>query len=248
MKNSTIYKRLREKVRSIKKKRSQDPRRYPHHYDGMATSHNDGFMRASKFKRAYTRACLASGWDYQIPWRVHQALWAAEVALGIEGDFVELGTGRGFIMSAVLDSISDWSRLNRQLWLFDTFMPFALDEQGQQSAASRKRPYYAESLEAVTRNFAEWANVRIVQGQLPGTLYKTQIEKIAFLHIDLNHPDPEVASLRYLWPRISKGGIVLLDDYAYARHQSQYEVINALAEEIGFSILSTPTGQGIIVR
>ena len=40
--------------------------------------------------------------DPESYYRIHQAIWATSIAIGNEGDWVELGTGRGFTMSAVL--------------------------------------------------------------------------------------------------------------------------------------------------
>ena len=40
--------------------------------------------------------------------------------LKIDGDFVELGTGKGFVMSCVLASIKNWDEYGKNLLLFDT--------------------------------------------------------------------------------------------------------------------------------
>ena len=45
-----------------------------------------------------------------------------------------------------------------------------------------------------------------------------------------------------------KGGVILLDDYACAGHEKQYNAMNVLAKKLNFEILSTPTGQGIIIK
>ena len=71
---------------------------------------------------------------------------------------------------------------------------------------------------------------------------------IAFLHLDLNCSLPEVAAAEALWDRISPGGIILLDDYAYAGYRSQKLAMDRFAESRKVSILSLPTGQGLIVK
>ena len=218
---------------------------YPHRLDGMASRHNDGFRNDPVFASAYARAVQAAGWDYGVPWRVHQHLWCADLARKVEGDVVELGTGRGFFMSAVVAAWPGWSESTRSLHLFDTFEPGFVQADGTRGPDS---PFYAASFEDTARNFAEWPRVHLYCGDLFETLPDAPIDRIAFLHIDLNHKDPETFGLRHLWDRVPRGGVVLLDDYAYFTCEAQHEAMNALAAELGFSILSTPTGQGIIVK
>lgn len=221
---------------------------YHHQFDGMATRNNDGFRSNPRFRKAYERAVLAAGWDYAIPYRVHQALWCSRQAQKIDGDFVELGTGRGFMMSAVLADFADWNSSGRSLHLFDTFMSAPPDATGKQSSTDAVSPYYAKSVDDVKRNFSEWSEVRIYRGNVFETLPSLAARAVAFLHIDMNFYEPEIYGLRTLWDRIPRGGIVLLDDYANNSREQQYRAMNELADELKFDILSTPSGQGIIVK
>jgi O-methyltransferase len=232
----------------LRRKKPDKLENYHHRFDGIATRHNDGFRQHPRFKRAYDRAVLAAGWDYGAPYRVHQALWCSHQAQKIAGDFVELGTGRGFMMSAVLADYGDWNNDTRSLHLFDTFKSTWLDEKGAQTSATPVSPFYARSVDQVKANFSEWKRVCFHQGNLFDTLPRFDIETVAFVHIDMNFFEPEVYGLRTLWNRIPRGGVILLDDYAFASCDKQYDAMNKLAAELGCAILSTPTGQGIIIK
>lgn len=235
--------------RNLVRKRKVDKlENYHHRFDGIASRHNDGFRHDPRFRGAYDRAVLAAGWDYGIPYRIHQALWCARQARKVDGDFVELGTGRGFIMSAVLTDYPDWNSDSRSLHLFDTFKSTWVDEQGIQRPDGPISPFYAKSIDNVKINFSEWSRVHIHQGDVFDTLPKFDATSIALLHIDMNFHEPEVYGLRMLWDRIPRGGVVLLDDYAGETHERQYDAMNELAKDIGFDILSTLTGQGIIIK
>jgi hypothetical protein len=233
-------------LRNLVKKEESKPHHYDFEADGMGTRHNVNFMREQRFQKAYNRAVAASGWDYGIPFRVHQALWCSRQAQKVDGDFVELGTGRGFIMSAVLADFQNWENARRSVHLFDTFISALVDSQGKQTGPVSA--HYAISAENVVANFSEWTRVKIHQGDIFDTLPKAEIERISFLHIDMNCPEPEIYGLRTLWGRISRGGVVLLDDYAYSGFESQYEAMNNLSREIGFDIQTTASGQGIIIK
>lgn len=51
-----------------------------------------------------------------------------------------------------------------------------------------------------------------------------------------------------LWDRLPPGAIILLDDYAYAGHDCQREAIDSVARRFHTSVLSRPTGQGLLIR
>jgi len=227
------------------------PRRIPFSFDsdGMATSAIPSFLNRSEFVSAYFRMRVASRAvvDPGLQWRVHQAMWCAANCMKIDGDFVECGTGKGLMMSAVLDSLPNWNTSVKRLLLFDTFSPYGIDPStGKNLEEHGVRGTYASNIEEVAQNFSEWQRVELIQGFLPETLPQGKIEKIAFLHVDLNHGPAEVAVVRALWSSIQRGGIMLLDDYAQV--QQQNDAMNQLAQELSFEILTTASGQGIVVK
>ncbi len=229
----------------------QFPRRIPFTFDadGMATVAIPSFLRRSNFERAYFRMRVASRSvvDPGLQWRVHQAMWCASNCMNVEGDFVECGTGKGLMMSAVLESLPDWNTSAKRILLFDTFSPFGIDpSSGKNLEEQGVRETYASNFEDVVHNFSEWQRVELIQGFLPGTLSQGNLKKISFLHVDLNHAPVEIAVVRALWPKVSRGGIMLLDDYAQVLQQN--DAMNKLAQEMSFEILTTATGQGIVVK
>lgn len=226
--------------------------KYKHSFDGMASAHNLSFRTEPRFVASSERAIKAGGFDYDIPMRIHQALWCADKAFKLPSDsvFVELGTGKGYVMSAVLES-SRWIKINlteKKYFLFDTFESSATDFKSRQDLSLGRNIYYAESFNAVRENFLEYPNVHLIKGVLPETLKSYSLEKIGFLHIDLNAPEIETQCLRMLWDKILPGGVVLIDDYAYSGFEYTYKLFNELAQELEVSILTSASGQGIIVK
>jgi hypothetical protein len=170
--------------------------------------------------------------------------------LPIDSAFVELGTGKGYVMSAILGSL-DFLKIDlkdKNVFLFDTFEPNATDYKSEQNALHGRNIYYAESFKSVEENFSEYKNVRLVRGQLPGALAEVNLKKIGFLHIDLNAPEIETHCLEILWDRILPGGVVLIDDYAYTGFEYTNRLFNEFAQKVGVAILTTASGQGIIVK
>jgi dTDP-4-amino-4,6-dideoxygalactose transaminase len=108
--------------------------------------------------------------------------------------------------------------------------------------------HYAVSFESTKQNFLKWNNINIIQGTLPESVKNTKIESVGFLHIDLNNPEIELTTLKYLWPKIEIGGIILIDDYGAMGYQETYKVFNLYSTEIGSPILTTAFGQGIMIK
>jgi hypothetical protein len=211
--------------------------------DGLWTYHGHTFVEDERFAKAYRRAITAGGHDYGIRWRVHTILWAAERAAALEGAFVECGTGRGFMASAICDYLG-WRE--RSFYLYDTFLPVAPDAQGEQATDGIASPVYADTPETVAENFAEWPGVQMVIGKIPGTLRDSG--PVAFLHIDLNHPAAEEAAVRHFWPQLTTGAPMIFDDYGFQGFEAQRDAADRLGEELGFRVLTLPTGQGLVLR
>jgi hypothetical protein len=210
--------------------------------DGLSTHHAHAFVEDQDFQRAYARAVQAGGFDYGIRWRVHTLLWAARVGAAVDGAFVECGTGRGFMASAICELLG-WS--DRPFYLYDTFEPAMLDATGEQTGPIC--PYYASSVRDVRDNFAEWPGVRLVVGRIPESLGDAP-ERVAFLHVDLNHAAPESAAVRHFWPRMPPGAVLVFDDYGFEGFEASREAADATGRELGFSVLASPTGQGVVVK
>jgi len=169
-------------------------------------------------------------------------VWAAGLALVADGAFVECGTGRGFLASTICDYF-DWT--DRPFYLYDTFDPAMPDASGTRGGPVC--PYYAEGVAEVRDNFAEWPGVKLIVGRLPDTL-SDSVDRVAFLHVDLNHAPSEIAAVRHFWPRLVRGGVLVFDDYGFEGYEANRDAADALGRELGFLVLTSPTGQGIVVK
>jgi hypothetical protein len=226
-------------------------------FDGLHTVHNARFRDDPRFQAAWRRGLQAGeGVDPGSAWRIHIGLWAASAAARVPGDFVECGVNAGILSSAILRYV-DWRNLGKKFYLVDTFAGPVLE---QFSAAEIERGLvgkvsqsiaagaYVTDLERIRRNYAEWDRVVLVQGAAPECCGRVDAEAVAFLHLDMNCAYPEVEALRFFWDRMSPGGIVLFDDYAYFGFDAQGNAIDDLARTLGAEVLALPTGQGMIVK
>ena len=223
--------------------------------DGLFTFNNSHFAQDQEFQAAYARGVLASrGVDPKIEWRVHVALWAARAALQVPGDFVECGVNAGFVSSAIMHHLG-WQGVDKTFYLIDTFRGPVLSQYSNEEVQRGQRKVaedaiakgaYVTDLDRVRANYAEWPNARTVQGAVPEVLETLALDRVAFLHLDMNCAGPERAAFEYFWEKLSPGGLVLLDDYAMHGYDDLAAGIDGAARERGANVLSLPTGQGLI--
>ena len=212
--------------------------------DGLVARNGTYFTRDEGFQRAYGAGKATGSWgESEIRWRAHVAVWAAQHAAKLDGDFVECGVNRGGLSRSILDAV-DWEPLNKRFYLLDTFGGFdpRFPPEDTQHWA------YGDTYEDVKRTFQSFSRVNVVRGPVPDTLSEVQTDKVAYMYIDMNTAVPELEAMRYFWPKVVPGGIVLLDDYGFVGHEQQREAHDRFAMENGFRILSLPTGQGMALK
>lgn len=236
-------------IKKIQRKLQAKPK-VTYDQDGLTTIHNTGFMFDHAFIKAEQAGAATGSWS-MVHWRVHTILWAANQCLHVEGDFVECGTNKGGFARAIVEYL-DLVKTDKIFYLLDTFEGLA-DEllTDKEKAAGKKEHFekeYTDCYNEVVQTFKDFPFVKIVKGMVPDTLAQVLSNKVAFLSIDMNCIAPEIAALNYFWDKLSTGGMIVLDDYAYVTCDLQYEAHNAWAAEKGIKILSLPTGQGLIVK
>lgn len=149
----------------------------------------------------------------------------------IAGDVVECGVWRGGSMMAVARTLLELDDV-RRLHLFDTFagMPppgdLDRDRSGVPAAAllaasdPETGPVWARSpLDDVRRNLASTGypdqRIRFVVGRVEETLPDEAPESIAILRLDTDWYESTRHELVHLFPRLSVGGVLIIDDYGH---------------------------------
>lgn len=219
-----------------------------------------GFFDDSAFTDAYAGIKGSHQYDqyaspHSVAWRLHTLVWAARNGLTLDGDFVECGVFKGDF-AWVVTQATDFARQSRQFYLYDTFAGFAPayssadDFPDAPDFFSFANDVYGDPAiyDEVVRKFRDLPNVRIVRGALPDSLDEAAPDRIAFLHIDLNSPTAEVATLERLFDRVVANGIIVFDDYGWHLFRKQKEAEDAFMAARGYQILELPTGQGMVVK
>jgi O-methyltransferase len=140
----------------------------------------------------------------------------------IAGDYIETGVWRGgacIMMRAVLAAYGDTDRM---VYVADSFAGVPPPDRTRYPA-DRGRNFYkykqlAVSLEEVQANFALYGlldgQVQFVKGWFSETLPKLAAKSFALIRLDGDLYESTMDALKALYPRLSAGGFVVVDDYA----------------------------------
>ena len=215
--------------------------------EGLTTNKNCDFMKDPEFIKGYAAAMKQQYTPNLGGWIVHINHWAAFHAKQLEGDFVECGVYKGrYAMSNII--YTDFKSLkDRKYYLFDTFCGLDKKFSSQKECLSYKNAY-PDCYEFIVNSFKEYPNVVIIKGPVPETLSQVDIKKVAYLSIDMNCVLPEVEALKFFWPKLETGGIVILDDYGQPGHENQKKAMDNFALSAGVKVLPLSTGQGMIIK
>jgi O-methyltransferase len=214
---------------------------------------NCEFLREPRFQNAYRRAVHASGKTrLHIEWRLHTLCWAAQHACNLPGDFVECGVFTGICSLTVCEYIN-FNSTGKKFFLFDTFCGIPkeqiAEEEKRLDREHQNRLFYREDVwEKAKKNFAPYPNAILVRGRVPDTLAIHPIERVCYLHLDMNIAEPEIAAIEYFWDRLVPSALVILDDYGWLTYAPQKNAMDAFAAQKGVPILTLPTGQGLILK
>ena len=225
--------------------------------DLIVAGRNVSFINDKKFSDAYAaginsghKLAGTGGKPLNLQWRVHMCCWAARHASRLEGDFVECGVNTGIFSLAVCNFL-DFNQLDKTFFLFDTFSGIPekqMSESEYEPRRAENQLMYEECYDLAKSNFSGFPNVRIVKGEVPESLDSVDIERVAYLSLDMNIARPEIAALNHYWDKLVTGAIVILDDYGWLHYREQYDAVNVFAAEHDVMVATLPTGQGLIIK
>jgi O-methyltransferase len=224
--------------------------------DGLAANHIFDFLKDKKFLDAYeegkkTGALGVHGGD--IHYRAYIAIYFANLCKSLDGDFLECGTGKGLLAKTIVTYLN-FNLVDKDFYLIDTYEGIPTSQAGTKEEKnsmewlnfhSFKGNYFQE----VQKTFANYKRVKLIKGKVPEILEDVKTEKISFISIDMNNAFAEIKCIEYFWDKITKFGVVLLDDYAYSEQfKEQKKNWDEFAKEKKIEILTLPTGQGLLVK
>jgi O-methyltransferase len=176
------------------------------------------------------------------------------IKANIPGSIVECGVWRGGSMMAVAYTLQQLDKDDRDLYLFDTYegmtIPTDVDinykgepaknKFEQQKKAGDTCDWCYATIEDVKRNLLDTKynvdRIKFIKGKVEDTIPQSAPDQISLLRLDTDWYESTRHELIHLFPRISRGGVLIIDDYGYWRG-SRKATDEYLAKENMTSIL-----------
>ena len=197
-----------------------------------------GLVDLPLFARATART--PSGGMVSMARREATVLLAARAILDeVPGDFVETGTNTGGTAVLMLKTLLalDTGSPRRHWWGFDSFLglpdpvdgdrsagksedgigravlPTAVSSSAQGEAGMMRTSQSSLRVNLRKNNVDDWSMIHIGKGWFNTTLPRAHVKRISFLRLDGDLYVSTWEGLHYLYPKLSSGGYVYVDDY-----------------------------------
>lgn len=132
----------------------------------------------------------------------------------IPGDTAELGVFRGGTSRYIAERMHD-----RIHYAIDSFrgLPYPNEKDGKALRSiweKRDGKFFSFSPAKVRQYFDPLENIEIIQGFFPRCItLGMRAANYSFVHLDGDIYQTTLDGLKFFWPRMSEGGIIVLDDY-----------------------------------
>jgi len=138
----------------------------------------------------------------------------------VPGDFIEAGTWRGGAAIFLRAILKAYGIENRSICVADSFEglpPADLEHFPAESGFDHSDSFLAVSLDQVKLNFSRFGllddQVQFVKGWFKDTLPGLKDRKWSLIRLDGDMYESTMDSLRHLYPNLSPGGYLVIDDY-----------------------------------
>jgi O-methyltransferase len=183
-------------------------------------------------------------------------------SLSVEGARIECGVYQGFssLLLAQISKINDEDFTGVGFHMADSFEGLSEPTQGdeigyQQASSGEKFPLYshqgghfATQVEHVKKLMEGFPDANIHKGWIAAIFSELPETKWSFVHVDVDLYEPTKSCLEYFIPRMSKGGIIVNDDFESPLFPGGGSGWHEVLESQGLSYSVLDTGQAVFIK
>ena len=173
-------------------------------------------------------------------WMLRELL---KVVRTLEGDTAECGTWRGGSSWLICKATQGSGKTHHA---FDSF-------QGLSRPDPRDGPHFKAGELAVTEEdfrsrLKEFDHLKVFSGWIPSRFSEVQERTFSFVHVDVDLYQPTRDSVEFFYPRLVRGGVLLLDDYGFEICPGARQAVDEFFDGKAEPVLELPTGQGLVFK
>jgi hypothetical protein len=175
--------------------------------------------------------------------QLHPMYQFLSYAITLEGDVAHLGVYKGG-SAAVLASLIEKTR--KTYHLFDTFegLPTTSTEDNVNGYKEHTEKQMVVRLEDVHNYLKDYSCIKYHKGYFPDTAKPVEDEKFCFVYLDSDLYQSTKDGLEFFYPRMVKGGVIVVDDYGSRR----WAGVKKAVDEFGKPVMEFAGCQATIIK
>jgi O-methyltransferase len=171
-------------------------------------------------------------------WMIYQL---TKLVRAVPGDTAECGVLHGSSSYLICRSLAD-----RTHFLFDSFEGLSKPQPADGAYWSGNE--LACDLETAKRNLSECANVSFHKGWIPERFKDVESKRFCFVHIDVQLYQPTADSLRFFYPRLNDGGIIVCDDYGFSNCPGAIRAVDEFLYDKPEKMIALSCGSAFFIK
>jgi len=175
-------------------------------------------------------------------WMVYQLM---RLVQAVPGDTAECGVYRG-AGSYLICRMNQAAQAPRRHLIFDSF-------EGLSRPLAEDGSHWVEGdlacgLEDVRRNLGEFDQVQYLKGWIPSRFEEVADRRFSFVHIDVDIYEPTRDSVKFFYPRMNPGGVIVCDDYGFTTCPGATRACDEFLADKPEKMVALCSGGGFLVK
>ena len=221
------------------------------------------FETDETFKAIFREGVRLSGSTHN-PEVVHQRMYNTvqflKHTMDVEGDFAECGAFRGLTSFLFCNYIrlANPGFKGEGYHIFDSFEGLSDPKPedvissslyGEMGTYREGRGAFHGTLEVVRNTLRDYPLIEFHPGWIPESLVGIPERQYRFVHLDLDLYEPIKGAIEYFYPRLSRGGVIVIDEYAVPRWPGAKRAVDEFcARHHLITPVSLTTGNGALFK
>ncbi len=173
----------------------------------------------------------------------------AQAVKNVPGDMAELGVYKGGTAHIILEATRG---TDKKLFLFDTFegLPPTGVLSIEKDNIENKDSFSNNSVELVKEFLSQKSDIKRVifkEGFFPQTTHGLENNKFSLAYLDADLYQSMKDGLEFFYPRMNKGGIIIIDDYQSQCWPGTTQAVHEFRDSHNTSVIMTQRNQCIIL-
>lgn len=177
----------------------------------------------------------------------------AKAVRDIEGDTAECGVFHGLGSHLIIHAQNSDRVSNKKHHVFDSFSGLSAIQKGIDDDTPEQTKVWHEHalavpLEIVQRNLSAHDNVNYYPGWIPDRFDEVAENIFSFVHIDVDLYQPTLDAIKFFFPRLVSGGILVCDDYGSTLCPGAKAAVDQYCQQEGLNLAELTTGQALLIK